>query len=734
MTRQRPDESCYDNASSYLTCHEDPAQVKPIPKLQRDKTTSGVSWRLLALVLLWSISVGTPIGCDSTLSPTPQEGLPSDGITQQEPSTQREQQREPFGEPTPSDEPTSADASPQPEPSQPEPSQPEPSQPEPIQPEPSAEPVGERGSLLEPPLRTEPVQDLSREPGPDDAGGPLEPNTEPIPEKKAERGPNRAPVWGALPQQTLDEEKPWSLQLQVSDPDGDPVRIFVEGLPPGMHWQPGQGLLRWRPDFTQGGKRWQIKLTATDGTGASLALLDVIVKDTIQPPPPKVKSSKTTSTGTLYVLEQKTDAFLDSPGYAGRTFKAHLSVPSKASSTNKLPLNVSLHGFSGSPGQRASANEFFLMPHDSDNTYWWGYSDQLPKGTPTKGTVLNYTQRRVLHLIDWVRQNHDVDPDRVYVSGGSMGGAGAKTLGLLYARHFCYVEATIGQAIPRNHRPSRLRQLETLWGARSAKLAGPTSPYVWDEMDLTRVLREHPEAQEQFIFTYHGKDDPVIHFGAVVLPSPLTMISFYGVLQAERIGHYSVWDEGGHGGGGPVMGSVWSDWSWHRVLHQTTYLRRGLAFPAFSKSSIDHDPGQGKGNGTRTWNSNSGYAADVKKAGDTGWEGDFAGAINRFLRWQSGQIVDTQTRFSIPLQVLNGQGKVAPKTGYPSIGNLFDRTLPVIVDVTLRRVQRFQVLPNETLNWQMGNQSGQITVDTKGRITIPKLSLNHTWQTLTITR
>jgi S-formylglutathione hydrolase FrmB len=56
------------------------------------------------------------------------------------------------------------------------------------------------------------------------------------------------------------------------------------------------------------------------------------------------------------------------------------------------------------------------------------------------------------------------DPERTYLDGVSMGGAGAMTLGLLHARHFCHVRASFGQAIPRNHRPARLAQLAGLWG------------------------------------------------------------------------------------------------------------------------------------------------------------------------------------------------------------------------------------------------------------------------------
>jgi hypothetical protein len=110
----------------------------------------------------------------------------------------------------------------------------------------------------------------------------------------------------------------------------------------------------------------------------------------------------------------------------------------------------------------------------------------------------------VLRLLEWVLSTYpSADPERVYLEGISMGGAGAMTLGLLHARHFCHVQAFYGQAIPRNHRPSRLAQLSGLWGAPAAGLDDGEGLAAWDRMDLTRVIAELPEARD--------------HAGAVVL-------------------------------------------------------------------------------------------------------------------------------------------------------------------------------------------------------------------------
>ncbi|MFW5739545.1 MAG: hypothetical protein ACOC1F_04190, partial [Myxococcota bacterium] len=336
--------------------------------------------------------------------------------------------------------------------------------------------------------------------------------------------------------------------------------------------------------------------------------------------------------------------------------------------------------------------------------------------------------------------NPGADPERVYVVGGSMGGAGAATLGLLYARHFAFIESTIGQMVPRNHRPSRIGQLEGLWGATTDNLLDGTSLGdgdllgVWDRQDLCRVLREVPEARDQFIFTKHGKDDSTIHFGAVTHDSPLTGRSFYEAAQDERIGHYTVWDEGGHGSEDPVMGAHWWDDDWSLLFDPTSYLRRDRPFPAFSAASHDWDPGDGSGNGLASWSDESGYATSVGVAGNTGWNGDIAGARNRFLRWDTNGIVDERDRLELPLFVMDGDGASPPQTGYPSRGDRFDRTWPVYVDVTPRRVRRFTCLAGEAIEWSFGEQSGTVTANADGSVTVPQLPLDVTKTTLVLTR
>mgnify|MGYP002777774338 CR=1 FL=1 len=552
---------------------------------------------------------------------------------------------------------------------------------------------------------------------------------------------NAAPRIVAPAAVTVAEDEPLVVTVDVADVD-DPasVRVHALGLPPGALWDEPSRTLRFTPDFIQGGERWTVTLLADDGEARVEASVDVDVLDTIQPPAPAIVATDEFAEHVRLTLSQVTDDYLDSPGFAGREFAAVVTVPVDPPPEG-VPVRVGLHGFgTPEPSTSGSSREIRIAPHDPDNTYWWGYARSLPLEPPTPGgEAPDYTARRVLHLVEWVlRSFPEADPERVYLFGSSMGGAGAMTIGLVHARHFAYVDARLGQAIPRNHRPARLQQLSELWGAPDLGLAhGGMS--AWDFMDLTRALAEDPRARDQFLFTKHGKDDPTIHFGAAVLPSPLTGDSLYDALQVHRVGHFAVWDEGGHGDLDPVLGGSWWSSSWSPIHGDgdgdtEARLRRDQAFPAFSSSSHDDDPGTGDGNGKQSWSPNRGYAGDVPVPGDTGWDGDLAGALGRWLRWDAASVVDTVDRFQVAVRVVDGDGAAPPKAGYPSKGDRLSGDLPVRVDITPRRTRAFRCLPGERVTWSFGKDRGEVVADETGAVTIPALPLTTSWRTLTLRR
>ena len=510
-------------------------------------------------------------------------------------------------------------------------------------------------------------------------------------------------------------------------------RVLVDQLPAGARWDETAGSVTFRPSFIQGGRTHVARVWVLSQENDAPRPLCIRVRDTIAPPDPVVTSSEAGEGFTLLTLSQTTDDFLDSPGNAGRTFGAVLSVPDLAEE-DSLPLRVDLHGFH-SPLRGDGVEGFFsLYPHDPDNTYWWGYSSNLPGGRPDDCEAPDYTQRRVLHLLGWVLDRYPaVDPGRVWVFGNSMGGAGAATLGLRHARHFAFVDARRGQLVPRNHRPARARQLAELWG-RPGSLEGETCTSAWDAGDLTAVLRDSIEARQQFLSLMHGKDDAVVHFGALIDPSPLTGMSFVETLGRQHVGHRLIWDEAGHADLDPVMGDLWWSNGWQAVLDDTTYLRSDLAFPAFGACAADDEIGSPAGNGTRERHTSKALAGDSRIPGDTGWGGDLAGGLNRYLRWDSTGIVDRPERLEIPIRAVSGDGQPSPGPGYPPTGDRPEVPLPVSVDVTPRRIQSFHMLPGEPVRWTWGHRSGKVVADRDGTVTVRGLDVVEQWRVLVLER
>ncbi|HVH42923.1 MAG TPA: hypothetical protein VM925_11290, partial [Labilithrix sp.] len=217
---------------------------------------------------------------------------------------------------------------------------------------------------------------------------------------------------------TIDEEE----EAVIVVPSSGIHRFDVEGLPPGARFDGKRGTLTFRPDFTQSGS-YTVRVTGY-GSGrpagfAKTVPISIEVRDSITPPAPAIVNETIGAGFKRLVVRQTTDAFLDSPGRAGRTLDAIVVVPSSATKSAPAPVIVSLHGFAAGPNTgAASTTAFLLEPHDPDNTYWWGNGD-------SQGHVHGYTTRRVLHLVDWLRRTYPgADADRVFATGASMGGAG----------------------------------------------------------------------------------------------------------------------------------------------------------------------------------------------------------------------------------------------------------------------------------------------------------------------
>ncbi|MBI2376222.1 MAG: hypothetical protein HYV07_19670 [Deltaproteobacteria bacterium] len=513
----------------------------------------------------------------------------------------------------------------------------------------------------------------------------------------------------ALSSLQLTEGTPASLRFRIRG--GRRARLFATRRPPGSRWNEDARTLRFTPDFIQGGDSPKLTLTATDGRARTSTTFSLQIADVIRPAPPEIIERSLEPGVERLLVRQHGDGFLEE---LGRQFDARVVIPTPASRVSPLPVRVYLHGVGDAPFMGGAGDEFRIYPHDPDTTYWVGRAVGPPGGT----TLQPFTERRALALVEWVWRSYPgADRARTYLTGTSMGGSGALTIGLEHARHFAYVSADLAQTVPRNHRPFRARQLAQIWGEPGIR--DDLGRDAWDARDLTSLVLSSVEARDQLVHLRFGKDDPTIHFGTFVSPSPVTNRSFFDALAEARMGARVVWDEGAHGPKDPRLGPDW----WDRFDPiRDGGVRNDRVFIAFGASSLDQDPGRG-GNGRVPYSAATGFAGKPEVAFDSGWEGDLAGQLGAYLRYSPGSVVDDIDELSF--EVFLGERPILPPEAVVE---------SACASVTPRRAQAFLLAPLEWVRFRIEGSSGFARADRSGVVTLPRVWLSSTPARVTLVR
>ncbi|MCH2167041.1 MAG: tandem-95 repeat protein [Oceanicola sp.] len=91
-------------------------------------------------------------------------------------------------------------------------------------------------------------------------------------------GGNSAPRFVNMPSELVGEAgQTLQLRVNVSDPDGDPLAVFADGLPPGARFDPITRTLTWMPETGQEGLWPDLRLIADDGTSQSVAFVPILI-------------------------------------------------------------------------------------------------------------------------------------------------------------------------------------------------------------------------------------------------------------------------------------------------------------------------------------------------------------------------------------------------------------------------------------------------------------------------
>ncbi|HEY3397826.1 MAG TPA: hypothetical protein VGM19_09245 [Armatimonadota bacterium] len=329
----------------------------------------------------------------------------------------------------------------------------------------------------------------------------------------------------------------------------------------------------------------------------------------------------------------------------------------------------------------ASPDDFYALYLNSTNDEWWGWSQARygPDYAPGVNTPPP-AERRVLDTIEWVAERYQVDRNRIYLCGVSMGGCGTLGIGMANGQVFAAIRADV----PAGTNYASYRRGG--FGPGPAGDASPAERAAW----LQRAAGV-------------GLPDPpvIVDFSSQSDGWSQTQPALVQAAQAGRLPLVLCWGQFGH----TTFASLIAKYPLGQVALAYPWLeiRNHEAYPVFTRATCDQ---------RSPW-----LNAPV--------EYDESGQTNAYFRWQSAQ--DTPTRLVMRLWIAHPTVAGPP----PAMPN------EAVADVTLRRLQHLKVLPGKTYTWQLAQadkvlSSGSLKPDAVGLLTIPRVKLSTAPAELTV--
>ena len=293
--------------------------------------------------------------------------------------------------------------------------------------------------------------------------------------------------------------------------------------------------------------------------------------------------------------------------------------------------------------------------------WWWGGMHLKDAGLTTKNAGGDPTpvERRVMDTVKWVIRKYGIDPNRVYLSGNSMGGSGTLGIGMRNGDVFAAIKANVPAGI------------------------------------------EHVSSRMYF--------PPQAVPENVKLPEPPVCVDYSGQNDGWSAGHerfvkamndrkyalYFYWGPFGHANNSAQIMKV------NDLIDSFDWLgvKKNEPYAAFTNAS---------GNSKLPW------PDDLKDAAP--------GQVNAFFRWKN--ISDTADKSAMSLFLVSAA----------DLKTKFEIPKEASADVTLRRLQNFQLKPGDVFKWTFGTAKGEGKADAQGLITIAGLKITSEPATLGISK
>ncbi len=324
-----------------------------------------------------------------------------------------------------------------------------------------------------------------------------------------------------------------------------------------------------------------------------------------------------------------------------------------------------------------------MFPYD----WWTGYQEKhydlnddfyARRAQDYVGSVVRpYTTERLLSFVDWMQQSGQwqFDLDKLFVSGYSMGGAGATMMAIRYPDNIAWCKGEAGVHNP-NNSPEYKLAYERVYGQSDYQPLYEDGTPAFDYYNDIWYLKKHRDKGLGLIIYSNGKNDDKVGWEQAV--------NFTKTLQETKQPHIFWWGQEGHQQPSKLPVNLSRD---QMLLN----LKVKQSLPAFTNCSLDDDYGDGDP-----------------------LVGDKVGQVNGYLTWNPDTIVDETDRWQIELKLI----KDAPRRS-------------CTVDITARKLQKFKLVAGQELKYSIVRQSdqavigkGKIIVDNDGLFTIKSVIIS----------